>query len=387
MKLVETSEAEDLAAMLRDVFTAQDTVSLTRGLRRKPARADLEPLWSALTGAGVLGLPFAEKYGGSGGTLTHLATVFTEAGRALCPTAMGSTLQFGVALDALGSDDQRARHVAALCAGRLLGTVALWNPADAGDIRPGLVAEPGSGGDLREGVRASGTLEFVTDAAFADVVLAGARVRGAGAEPDRTIGLMLDPGADEVRVEPVTALAGGQLYRVTVDDVPVPGVDVLAGDGGGLRPDDLRRAANISVALSCLDMVGGAEAVLRRTVDHTTARHQFGRPLGSFQAAQHLVADMHIRLQAARLASRSAVFWLGRGREAGRETAIARMHAATAYKRITLDAHQLHGGMGYVVETDLHLWSERARVLATLGGTADVATGWLQREVGLVGTA
>src|SRR6202012_6272605 len=102
----------------------------------------------------------------------------------------------------------------------------------------------------------------------------------------------------------------------------------------------------------------------------------FGRPIASFQAAQHLVADMHIALAAARLAAHSAVFWIARGHTATRETAIARMHAASAARLITLDAHQLHGGMGYVTETDLHLWSERARAGSTLGGTAQSAAAW-----------
>jgi alkylation response protein AidB-like acyl-CoA dehydrogenase len=118
--------------------------------------------------------------------------------------------------------------------------------------------------------------------------------------------------------------------------------------------------------------------VLQRSVDYTMARKQFGRPIASFQAAQHLVSNMHIALAAARLAAHSAVFWIGQGHTATRQTAIARMHAATAAKLVTLDAHQLHGGMGYVVETDLHLFSERARVLATLGGGADVAATWLE---------
>jgi alkylation response protein AidB-like acyl-CoA dehydrogenase len=129
--------------------------------------------------------------------------------------------------------------------------------------------------------------------------------------------------------------------------------------------------------------VGGAEAVLERTVTYTRERVQFGRPIASFQAAQHLVADMHIAVQAARLAARSAVFWHGRGRDAIRTTAIAVMRAVEAYRRSTLDAHQLHGGMGYVLETDLHLWSERARVLAVEGGGPDVATRWLEGELGL----
>ena len=143
---------------------------------------------------------------------------------------------------------------------------------------------------------------------------------------------------------------------------------------------ELRRVANAAVALLCLDLVGVAEAVLQRTVDYIKMREQFGRPIASFQAAQHLVADMHIALAAARLAAQSAVFWIGRGRTATRETAIAKMRAA-AVKKITLDAHQLHGGMGYVLDTDLHLFSERARVLATLGGGADVAAQWLADEM------
>ena len=81
---------------------------------------------------------------------------------------------------------------------------------------------------------------------------------------------------------------------------------------------------------------------------------------------------------AARLAAHSAIFWIARGRIAVRETAIARMHAATAARLITLDAHQLHGGIGYVTETDLHLWTERARLGSTLGGGADVAAAWLE---------
>ncbi|CNH93931.1 acyl-CoA dehydrogenase [Mycobacterium tuberculosis] len=89
---------------------------------------------------------------------------------------------------------------------------------------------------------------------------------------------------------------------------------------------------------------------------------------------------MHIALAAARLAAQSAVFWIGRGRIGTRETAIAKMRA-DAVKKITLDAHQLHGGMGYVLDTDLHLFSERARVLATMGGGADTAAKWLADEM------
>jgi alkylation response protein AidB-like acyl-CoA dehydrogenase len=178
-------------------------------------------------------------------------------------------------------------------------------------------------------------------------------------------------------------MGGHRAFRIAFDDVEVIDPNaVLAGpDGTGLADQELRRVANAAVALQSLDLVGIGEAALQRTVEYTKARKQFGRPIASFQAAQHLVANMHIALAAARLAAQSAVFWIGQGHTATRQTAIARMHAAAAAKLITLDAHQLHGGMGYVVDTDLHLFSERARVLSTLGGGADIAAGWLGGEV------
>jgi alkylation response protein AidB-like acyl-CoA dehydrogenase len=207
-------------------------------------------------------------------------------------------------------------------------------------------------------------------------------VSAADAATERTVGFVVPLAAGGLRTDALQLMGGHRAFRVSFDDVEVADQHaVLAGpDGAGLADQDLRRVANAGVALLSLDLVGVGEAVLQRTVDYTMARRQFGRPIASFQAAQHVVANMHIALAAARLAAHSAVFWIGRGRTASRETAIARMHAAAAAKSITLDAHQLHGGMGYVVETDLHLFSERARVLSTLGGGADVAATWLEGE-------
>ena len=134
-----------------------------------------------------------------------------------------------------------------------------------------------------------------------------------------------------------------------------------------------------------MEMAGGATAVLDRTVDYVKVREQFGRPIASFQAAQHHVANMRMAVDGARLTANQAIWWTGTGQPATRAVAIAKMQASEAYKWVTLTAHQLHGGMGYVRETDLHLWSERAKATEIQGGTADVAAGWLQRELGLAG--
>jgi alkylation response protein AidB-like acyl-CoA dehydrogenase len=208
----------------------------------------------------------------------------------------------------------------------------------------------------------NGVADFVADADVADVIIANT---DAGV-------VAVDTKSSGITIEPVPMMGGYPAFTVRFDDVVI---DAAAVDG-----EQLLRVANAIVALDCLDLVGVGEAVIQRTVDYTTMREQFGRPIASFQAAQHMVADMHIALSAARLAAQSAVFWIGRGHTATRETAVARMRAAEV-KKITLDAHQLHGGMGYVVDTDLHKFSERARVLSTLGGGADIAAKWLEGEM------
>lgn len=379
MKLVVTAEERDLAASLRDLFTTHCGPELVRGLREPGSDRFPEKLWAALVAADVLALPFADDVGGAGGTLDDLAVVFAEAGRALCPTVVLSTLHLGLAVDALGSAEQRGRVLPPLCRGELRGAVALASPYDAADVRPTLRAELLADGT----VEVSGRLDHVLDADLAQRVLVTATLTTYG-EPDRLVGLLLDPRGDGVSLTSLPTNDGDRLQQLDLDHVVVPASDVLTGpDDAGLAREDVRRAALQVRALQCVEMAAGAAAVLERTVAHTRAREQFGRPIASFQAAQHLVADMHIAVQGARLAARSAVFWHGRGRPALRETAVAVVHAASAYRRTTLDAHQLHGGMGYVVETDLHLWSERARLLGSLGGGPDVAGRWLEEANGL----
>jgi alkylation response protein AidB-like acyl-CoA dehydrogenase len=215
-------------------------------------------------------------------------------------------------------------------------------------------------------------VDFVLDAQSADRVVVSARHAG------RSLVYVVPIGADGLRVEPLTLMGGQSAARLHFDGVTVEdGLGVLGGDGG-VSDERLHGLANTAMALLSLDLVGVGEAALQRTVDHTVLRHQFGRPIASFQAAQHLVANVHIAVTAARLAAWAAISALQDGLDATRQTAVARMHAAAAAKVATLDAHQLHGGMGYVVDTDLHRYSERARVLSTLGGGSDVAASWLQ---------
>lgn len=329
MRVIPSQDERDLAAMCRSVLSA-----------------DLEPdgQWKALASAGVLGLVVD-------GSLNDIGVFCVEAGRALCPRVVQSTLYAALAFDWLGVG---SAWVPRLTSGEARGTYVLFTPRDAADVTPRLRVRRDD-----DTWRVSGDAHYVPDADQADVIVAST---DAGV-------VAVDTTANGVKIEPLPVMGGFPVFAVRFDDA-------LVDEPTPVDADALRRTANAVVALDCLDLVGVGDAVIDRTVAYTTMREQFGRPIASFQAAQHVVADMHIALAAARLAAQSAVFWIGRGKTATRETAVARMRAAEV-KKITLDAHQLHGGMGYVVDTGLHLFSERARVLSTLGGGADIAANWL----------
>jgi len=379
MKLVPTQDQQDLQTTLRRVLARQCPTTLVRDLQDAGSDGFVPALWAALADVGVFGLAFGEEYGGAGAGLYELGLFFTEAGRVLCPSVVYSTLRFGVAVSRLGSAAQRQRYLPALAAGDLRATIAAWNPGDAGDLRPTVRARPTAGGWTL-----NGTLEFAANTGRAGVVLLTAEAT-VFAEPTRTYAFFVDPAADGWHDEPLRTMSGDKQSRVVLQEVFVPTDSVIDGtQGGGVSAQDLRWVANTAVALQCMEMVGGTTAVLEQTVDYTKSREQFGRPIGSFQAAQHIVADIHIGLDGARLAAAQAVWWLGRGEVATRAVAIAKMQCSETYKWATLNAHQLHGGMGYVRETDLHLWSERAKATEIAGGTADVAARWLQKEIGLV---
>src|SRR5947209_10497481 len=126
MKAIATAERREFASMLRALLSAEYPVSLARGRNEPGADRSIPALWKALADAGVFGLAIAEEYGGSGGSLDDLAVFYTEAGRALCPATVHSTVQAALALDQLDTTDARTARLQALASGDARGTTALW---------------------------------------------------------------------------------------------------------------------------------------------------------------------------------------------------------------------------------------------------------------------
>jgi alkylation response protein AidB-like acyl-CoA dehydrogenase len=383
MRVTLTDDQRALAASLRGALEKEWGPAKVREVQASDAPHPAR-LWQVLGDIGVFGLALDEGLGGFGGDLFELGLFYEEAGRVLCSTRVYSTLGFRLALQRLGRPQQQRHWLPRLVSGELTATLALWNPSDNSDLAPTLTACPHD-----EGWLLSGTVDFVPNADTADVMIVSAVTEGDGAP--RTICCVLDPSRPECRMTRHRTFSRENQGRVILDELAVAAADTIALEGidgdstgpgtGRKTPGDLRWVSNAVTALQCMEMTGGALSVLDRTVGYVKDRHQFNRPIASFQAAQHHVANMHIALDAARLTAYQAVWLLGRGHTASREVAIAKLKCNEAYKFATLTAHQLHGGMGFLRETDLHLWSQRAKSTELLGGAWDVQLAALERAL------
>jgi alkylation response protein AidB-like acyl-CoA dehydrogenase len=382
MRVALTSDQRALAAALRTALDKEWGPEQVREAQASDAPRP-ERLWQVLRDIGVFGLALPEDLGGVGGDLFDLGLFYEAGGRVLCSTLAYSTLGFRLALQRLGLPEQQRRWLPRLAAGELTATLALWNPSDNSDLTPTLTARRHDAGWLL-----SGTADFVPNAGIADMMIVSAAVTeadtdndGDGAGGRRTICCVLDPSRPECQTIRHHTFSRENQGRVILDGLAVSAEDAIDLGRGEQAAGDLRWVSNAVTALQCMEMTGGALSVLDRTVSFVKNRHQFNRPIASFQAAQHHVANMHIALDAGRLTAYQAVWLLGRGRTASREVAIAKLKCNEAYKFATLTAHQLHGGMGFLRETDLHLWSQRAKSAELLGGAWDVQLAALERAL------
>lgn len=360
--MILTADQKELVEAFRPLLTARHTPDDVRRLEHPRGTSHSDPLWAELCKGGWIGLVFDTDIGGGGGSLVDLGLLFREGGRALVPTTWLSTLHTAWLLLELGV---RTSTVEQLVSGERLGT---YGYAEAGAERdPRYIATRAVPADDRWHLH--GTKLFVPNAATAEILVVAARVAAYGASgPVRFFLLERPAGADDVvDLEPHRTVGHDAQFAVHLRGAPA--VDVAPEMEGAAAIQAWQRASDRALALHLMYMVGCFEAVVDMTVEHVTHRVVFGRPIGSFQKPQHMLADMEIALRGGRLAARRALVAVERGMDAARSLAVAKVWLGRALKESTVLAHQLFGGMGYVKEGDLHLYSR-------LAIAADAAYGW-----------
>ncbi|MFG2603981.1 acyl-CoA dehydrogenase family protein [Streptomyces sp. NPDC048514] len=358
-----TTEQNEIRRTLRDLLRTRCGPKEVRTAVDSPAGYD-PLLWSDLAGRlGLPGLALPERYGGVGCSVTELVLACEETGRALAPSPLLATCVLTAPLIlALGTDAQRAGLLPRLASGGLTAALAVPGPALATALAlTGPNTGYRAGGGRAGGVQARraaggwtlyGQAEQVLDGHSAGLLLVAAHT-GGYARPRARLFLVAADAEGLVRVRQ-TALdatrpqARLQLREVRAELLGEEDVDVLpalAALGDGVA------------AVLAAEAVGAAGRVLERTVEHVGQRVQFGRPVGSFQAVKHRLADVYVAVQAARSAAYYAAWASARGDGAG---GLALAQALEALRTAAAEGIQLHGGIGFTWEHDAHLYFKRA---------------------------
>jgi alkylation response protein AidB-like acyl-CoA dehydrogenase len=314
-------------------------------------------LWKGLAEMGFLGVAIPEEFGGAGAGHLELCVISEEMGRANAPVPFSSTVYLAAeALLIAGSDAQKQKWLPKIASGEAIGTLALFE--GTGNPSPKAIKCAASGGTL------NGTKKPVADGAIADFAVVAARTGSSGRESDISL-FLVDLKAGGVEVKELTNLdpTRGQA-ELTFKNCKAEPLGA-AGEGWGILTQVLDRAA----VLLAFEQVGGADRALEMGRDYALDRIAFGRPIGSFQAVKHILADMYVSATLARSNCYYGAWALSTNAgELPEAAAAARISATQAFQHCSKNNIQVHGGMGFTWEFDCHMYYRRANATAlTLG--------------------
>ena len=316
------------------------------------------PLWQALANADLLGLAVPESDGGAGQGLMELCLLLEAQGNVVAPVPLWATLVLGaLPIAHFGSEAQRTAWLPGVVSGDVILTASLTGSA----------ASPTSSPDVRatargEGWVLDGTELAVPQAHLADRIVVPARTEGGG-----VVLVLVDPGTPGVSLERAVTTNREVHPHLHLDGVTVGAEDVLVGaDLGRAALAFLSVAATITL---CALQVGVCEAALTQTAAYLNGRHQFGRPLSTFQGTMLRAADAAIDIEAMRVTWQNAAWRFDTGRDAADAARVAKWQASERGQRAVHATQHLHGGMGADITYPIHryfLWGKQIELL--LGG-------------------
>lgn len=349
----EAREREAFRAVVRDFLVETSSSATVRAMMEDRSS---QPLDQEMAKLGLFGVEVPEELGGGDGNFRDLSVVLESLGEfcAVSPFFSSAALCTGALLSS-SAQALRDRWLPELAAGEALGAVALQQVCTEA---AGVVATPEG-----DGWRLHGCARFVPDAATADVLT----IVASSVDGESVIAL-IERGMRGLSTAPRPTTDGTRrLDDVRLNEVAIPADQVLAaGDEAQSLVETLIDRYAVAVAL---DSVGVASRVLDMTTEYVKQREQFGRAIGSFQAVKHQVADMFVQTQAVQLLTRDAVDRLASPADDSHLVASqAKEYAVTAAAGVTGTALQMHGGIGYTWEHDLHIYFKRAQLNTALGG-------------------
>ncbi len=342
-------------------------------------RGFTDQLWRQMAELGWLGLVLPERHGGAGLSFVDLVVVLEEMGRAVLPGPFFSTVVLGgVAIADGGSEPQREEYLPRIARGDLRVTLAHLEPSgrwDADGIQ--LEARP-LGGELV----LNGTKLFVPDGHVADLLVVAARAPGSQGTAGLSL-VLVEATTPGVRITPLKTMdQTRKLAEVVFDGVRVPSSAVLGAAGEGWRL--LERIADRGKVGLCAEMCGGAQKVLEMSVEYAKVREQFGKPIGAFQAIQHKCANMLVEVESSKSITYYAAWAVANDvDEAPLAAAMAKAYCSDAYRHVAGEGIQIHGGIGFTWEHDMHIYFKRAKSSEVTFGDATWNRELVAQRIGL----
>jgi isovaleryl-CoA dehydrogenase len=336
-------------------------------------------LYGQMAELGWLGVTIPEEYGGSGGTMLDACLFMEETSRGLAPIGgYATTLIVAGATQRFGSEVQKAEILGGI-AGGSVEAIAMTEPEAGSDVGAlSTRAEPVDGGFVLNGQKV-----FCSNAHISDHILVVARTtRGENKHEGMTM-LWVPRDADGMEIVPIETMGGRETNHLYFTDCAVPAESVLgAVDQGWMQ---LMAGLNVERLILAATMLGIAQRAFDDVLLYVKERKQFGRPIGSFQALQHRLADLATDLEAARLMTR----WVATltdedpDRMLPQQASMVKLFVTEVAKRTTLEGMQLMGGYGYSSEYDMERLVRTALVSTIYGGTSEIQRNIIAKTLGL----
>jgi len=326
-----------------------------------------EQLWRRLCRELELpALHLPAEHGGAGGSLAEAAIVFEELGRSLTPVPLATTVFAIEAVLRMGDEDQRRRLLPGLLIGEQIAAFAAAGPDLAGPSSATVRADRTDGATTLDGVCSP-----VLHGHVADLFVVPARTG------DTTALHVVAVDAPGITVERLPSFdATRPVARVTLDQAPGEAL-------GTASAGEIDRVLDTARVLLAAEMLGGAEACLAQAVEYAGSRTQFDRPIGSFQAVKHSCAEMMIEIDATRVAVMFAAMTADDPDELAITAPLVKAQAADTFVFCAGSAMQVHGGIAFTWEHDLHMYFRRAKTTEALFGSSTHHRALLADRAGL----
>ncbi len=341
----------------RTFFQRQCPLSMTRELMATEDAND-PSLWEGIADQGWTGLTLSEEYDGLALGLVDLVVIAEEMGRACLPSPFLASTWAATLIAHTNNEALKAKYLPSLSLGQSIATVALLEEEPDWSTEAVELSAKSSDSSLI----LNGSKHQVLNAATADLILVIARKGG------ELVVAPVSKDADGLTITPTPAIdPTRRFYRVNLENVSVDASQILAE--GAAAESAVKASLQTGALLACADMIGGMQWVLETTVEYAQARQQFNKPIGSFQAVQHRCADMLLMTESARSATYYAAWALSENDPAGAQALnIAKAYCSDVARQVGNSGIQIHGGIGFTWEHDLHLFYKRAKASEFLFG-------------------